>query len=148
MSAALHRLLESFASSHEFTGNKGPLCVALVVTRMAVRHGLPLEASELVTTAPTRQLLGKCSANLERGLRPLVISSQAGAALAESLAEEMGIGRRVEVLEITQFLVANMLERTAFQGSSRRSAMEEFITHYNDIVDRCETDPGMKIEVA
>lgn len=311
MSAALHRLLESFASSHEFTGNKGPLCVALVVTRMAVRNGLPLDAAALVTvgqgqvlglgkgavqsilkdygitrvlaaeggrtsrgsmknmqdyvgflnglpqralidlreierwwvekvveyfersplrlrldvgtslkaclgglfdearrrqsmqkgstllggmmqhlvgakldmlypgcglphnsfstaddptgrsgdfeigdsvihvtTAPTRQLLGKCSANLERGLRPLVISSQAGAALAEALAEEMGIGRRVEVLEITQFLVANMLERTAFQGSSRRSAVEELITRYNAIVDRCETDPGMKIEVA
>lgn len=311
MSAALHRLLESFASSHEFTGNKGPLCVALVVTRMAVRNGLPLEAAALVTvgqgqvlglgkgavqsilkdygitrvlaaeggrtsrgsmknmqdyvgflnglprpaqidlkeierwwvekvveyfersplrlrldvgtslkaclvglfdearrrqsmqkgstllggmmqhlvgakldmlypdcglphnsfstaddptgragdfeigdsvihvtTAPTRQLLGKCSANLERGLRPLVISSQAGAALAEALAEEMGIGRRVEVLEITQFLVANMLERTAFQGSSRRSAVEELVARYNAIVDRCETDPGMKIEVA
>ena len=78
----------------------------------------------------------------------MVISSQAGAALAEALAEEMGIGRRVEVLEITQFLVANMLERTEFQGSSRRSAVEELITRYNAIVDRCETDPGMKIEVA
>ena len=298
MSAALHRLLESFASSHEFTGNKGPLCVALVVTRMAVRHGLPLEASALVTigqgqvvglgkgavqsilkdygitrvlaaeggrtsrgsmknmqdyvaflnglperaqidlkaveqwwvakvveyfersplrlrldvgtslkaclsglfeearrrqsvqkgstllggmmqhlvgakpdtlypgselrhnsfstaddptgragdfeigdsvihvtTAPTRQLLGKCSANLERGLRPLVISSQAGAALAESLAEEMGIGRRVEVLEITQFLVANMLERT--KGDREDSpGLREFVRPMTRVNER------------
>ncbi len=51
-----------------------------------------------VTTAPGTLLLQKCSDNLDRGLRPLIVSTNAGAALAETLAEEEGISRRIEVL--------------------------------------------------
>jgi hypothetical protein len=100
------------------------------------------------TTAPSPLLLLKCSDNLDRGLRPLIVSNIAGAALAESLAETEGISRRIEVLDITQFLVANMLEWTGFDGSKRRHTFEELVTHYNSIIDSCETDPSLKIEVA
>jgi hypothetical protein len=101
-----------------------------------------------VTTAPGKLLLNKCLDNLDRGLRPLVISTHAGAALAETLAEEEGFGRRIEVLDIMQFLVANMLEWTAFDGQQRRGTFEELVTRYNAIIDKCETDPSLKIEVA
>lgn len=101
-----------------------------------------------VTTAPGSLLLQKCSDNLDKGLRPLIVSTQAGAALAETLAEEEGIVRRVEVLDITQFLVANMLEWTNFKGIHRRHTFEDLITRYNTIVEACETDPGLRIEVA
>jgi hypothetical protein len=101
-----------------------------------------------VTTAPGSLLLQKCSDNLDKGLRPLIISTHAGAALAETLAEEQGMGRRVEVLDITQFLVANMLEWTGFEGNQRRETFEELISHYNQIVEKCETDPSFKIEIA
>ena len=101
-----------------------------------------------VTTAPGSLLLQKCSDNLDKGLRPLVVSTHAGAALAETLAEEQGLNRRVEVLDITQFLVANMLEWTSFEGNQRRDTFEGLITRYNAIVDACETDPSLKIEVA
>ncbi len=101
-----------------------------------------------VTTAPAKLLLQKCLDNLDRGLRPLVISTNAGAAMAETLADEEGMIKRIEVLDITQFLVANMLEWTAFQGSQRRNTFEELIARYNAIVEACETDPSLKIEVA
>lgn len=101
-----------------------------------------------VTTAPGALLIQKCSDNLDRGLRPLVVSTNAGAALAETLAEEQGINRRIEVLDITQFLVANMLEWTGFNGAQRRHTFEELIARYNAIVEACETDPSLKIEVA
>lgn len=101
-----------------------------------------------VTTAPGKLLLQKCLDNLDRGLRPLVVSTNAGAALAETLAEEEGINRRLEVLDITQFLVANMLEWTGFDGSRRRHTFEELISRYNAVIDVCETDPSLKIEVA
>lgn len=68
--------------------------------------------------------------------------------MAENLADEEGMSRRIEVLDITQFLVANMLEWTAFEGSRRRNTFEELITRYNLIVEACETDPSLKIEVA
>ena len=101
-----------------------------------------------VTTAPSQLLLQKCIDNLDRGLRPLVVSTSVGAAMAETLADEAGVGRRLEVLDITQFLVANMLEWTSFDGNQRRHTFEELVARYNAIVDRCETDPGLKIEVA
>jgi hypothetical protein len=101
-----------------------------------------------VTSAPGTPLIQKCSDNLDKGLRPLVVSTNAGAALAETLAEELGINRRLEVLDITQFLVANMLEWTGFNGSQRRHTFEELVTRYNAIVEACETDPSLKIEVA
>jgi hypothetical protein len=101
-----------------------------------------------VTTAPGKPVLQKCCVNLDRGLRPLIVSTNAGAALAETLAEEEGIHRRLEVLDITQFLVANMLEWTTFDASQRRYTFEELVRRYNVIIDACETDPSLKIEVA
>ena len=101
-----------------------------------------------VTTAPAPLLLQKCIDNLDRGLRPLVVSTNAGAAMAENLADEEGMSKRVEVLDITQFLVSNMLEWTAFDGSKRRNTFEDLITRYNLIVAACETDPSLMIEVA
>jgi hypothetical protein len=101
-----------------------------------------------VTTAPGKLLLQKCVDNLDRGLRPLIVSTNAGAALAETLAEEEGMYRRLEVLDIIQFLVANMLEWTSFDGSQRRHTFGELVTRYNTIIDSCETDPSLKIEIA
>jgi len=101
-----------------------------------------------VTTAPSTLLLQKCINNLDRGLRPLVISTNTGAAMAETLADQEGMSKRIEVLDITQFLVANMLEWTSFDGSRRRNTFEELIARYNVIVEACETDPSLKIEVA
>lgn len=40
--------LETFAGEASFL-NKGPLCVALVTTRIAMREGLPLEPAQLLT---------------------------------------------------------------------------------------------------
>ena len=101
-----------------------------------------------VTTAPVPLLLQKCSDNLGIGLRPLIISTPAGAAMAENLAEQEGNAGRVEVLDVVQFLVANMLEWTAFEGTRRRNTFQGLIDHYNLIVEACETDPSLKIEIA
>lgn len=90
----------------------------------------------------------QCFADSDGRLRPLVISSSAGAVQTEALAQEVGMDRKVEVLDITQFLVSNMLEWTGFNGNQRRHTFEELITRYNAIVEACETDPSLKIEVA
>lgn len=101
-----------------------------------------------VTYCPEWPLMHECFAESDQGLRPLVISTRTGAAQTEALAQEVGMGRKVEVIDITQFLVANMLEWTGFNGSQRRHTFEELITRYNAIVEACETDPSLKIEVA
>lgn len=101
-----------------------------------------------VTHVPEWPLMHECFAESDQGLRPLIISTRTGAAQADALAQEVGMGRKVEVLDITQFLVANMLEWTGFNGSQRRHTFEELIARYNAIVEACETDPSLKIEVA
>lgn len=101
-----------------------------------------------VTTSPSTKLLLRCAFDVKDRKRPLILSHGAGAAMAETLADEIGLSRRVEVLDITQFLIANILEWTCFDGSRRRNSLEELIGKYNELIDRCETDPSLKIEVA
>ncbi len=48
MPTVLKQALEKFAADHNFT-SKGPLCVALVVTKHARDKGLPLDSNALVT---------------------------------------------------------------------------------------------------
>jgi hypothetical protein len=100
-----------------------------------------------ITHCPEWPLMQECFAESDQGLRPLIISTRAGTAQAEALAQEVGMGRKVEVLDITQFLVANMLEWTGFNGNQRRHAFEELIARHNAIVEACETYPSLKIEV-
>lgn len=101
-----------------------------------------------VTFCPEWPLMHQCFAENDQGLRPLILSTRAGAAQAEALTHEVGMDRKVEVLDITQFLIANLLERPTFNDIQRRQAFEALITLYNSIIEGCETDPSLKIEVA
>lgn len=100
-----------------------------------------------VTTSPSQSLLEKCQDKLSQGLRPLIISSSAGAVFAEKLASSVGLEKRIDVLDIEQFLVANIFEWTRFDGKDRKTALLELIDRYNTIVESCETDPSLKIEL-
>ena len=101
-----------------------------------------------VTTSPSQSLMEKCQANLNQGLRPLIISSSAGAIFAEKLASGIGLEKRIDVLDIEQFLVANIFEWTRFDAKDRKTTLQDLITRYNVIVESCETDPSLKIELA
>lgn len=99
-----------------------------------------------VTTAPGEALMRKCKANLERGLRPLVVTTRKGATLADLNAEQFGIAGQLDVFEIEQWLASNITEWSQFGGQSRRLKVNELIAVYNAIVDRVESDPSMRIE--
>jgi hypothetical protein len=101
-----------------------------------------------VTSAPEPNLIDRCLANRRSAFRPLIISTRVGALHAEDLADQTGYSKVIEVLDITQFLVANMLEWTGFKGSQRRHTFEELISRYNAIINARETNPSVKIEVA
>lgn len=119
------------------------------IASMPARSALRIGDSVIhVTHGPEWPLMHQCFAESDQGLRPLIISTRIGAAQAEALAQEVGMGPKVEVLDITQFLVANMLEWTAFDGRKRRNTFEELIARYNVIAEARETDLSLKIEVA
>lgn len=100
-----------------------------------------------VTTSPGEALISKCRDNLDDGLRPLIVTSKKGLAVAEGLAGNSNLNERIDVFEIEQFVAANLYEIGAFAADGRRMAVNDLIERYNQIVDEVETDPSLKIEL-
>lgn len=101
-----------------------------------------------VTTAPTEALIRKCEQNLGNGLRPLIITTEDGVKVAEGLANQSGIFARLDVFEAEQFLAGNLYEIGKFGQAGRKATAKELVTEYNKIIDECETDPSLKIDIA
>lgn len=101
-----------------------------------------------VTTSPTEALIRKCKRNLDSSLKPIIITTQKGVLLAEGLAEQTNIAERLDIFEAEQFLAGNFYEIGKFAQSGRRTTAEQLIEQYNKIIDVCETDPSLKIDVS
>jgi hypothetical protein len=98
-----------------------------------------------VTVAPMEALARKCLKNLEEGLRPVVVTTEGGVGGIKALAETADIAKRIDVLEVGQFLTINVYEWIGFQNQERTLSLEKLIDKYNQIIDDCETDPSLKI---
>jgi Domain of unknown function (DUF4928) len=98
-----------------------------------------------VTTAPSEALMAKCRSNLSVGTKPLIVTTVDGVGGARALAQNAGIEERIELLDIEQFLIANIHERGGFSSSGRRAIISEIVKRYNAIIEKEETDPSMKI---
>lgn len=101
-----------------------------------------------VTTSPTEAVIRKCRRNLDAGLRPIIISSLEGLAVAEGLAKQAAIINRLDVFDVEQFLAGNLYELGKFALEGRRATAEQIISEYNKIIDLCETDPSLRIDIA
>lgn len=100
-----------------------------------------------VTTTPGEALLRKCKGNLSSGLRPLIITSEDGVGGARAFAKQTGVEERIDVIEIEQFLAANLYEHSKFSRDSRVATVGSLVEAYNDMVAECETDPSLRIEL-
>lgn len=101
-----------------------------------------------VSTSPSEALIRKCRRNLDNGLKPVIITTYRGASLAEGLAEQADVAERLDVFEAEQFLAGNLYELGKFAQAGRRNTAEQLIYEYNTIVDACETDPSLRIDIA
>ena len=81
-------------------------------------------------------------------MRPVVITANRGALIAEVLAEQAAMADRLDVLRAEQFLAGNLYEIGKFAQAGRRTTAEQLISEYNAIVDKCETDPSLRIDFA
>ncbi len=100
------------------------------------------------TTHPGEALIRKCSLNISAGLRPLIVTIPSQIAVVEGLSEASDIADKIDVLDIEQFLAANLHERALFQPSNRNAKTAELLEHYNKLIDAHETDPSLKIEIS
>lgn len=100
-----------------------------------------------VTTSPGEAVIERCRDNINDGFRPLLVTGQRGLTVAEALADNAGLGDRIDVFEIEQFVALNLYELGKFAADGRRIAVSDLVARYNDVIDEVETDPSLKIEV-
>ena len=70
-----------------------------------------------------------------------------GASVVGAVMQHL-VGAKLEVLDIEQFFVANIFEWTRFDAKDRKTTLQDLMNCYNVIVESCETDPSLKIELA
>lgn len=99
-----------------------------------------------VTTAPGEAVIGRCRDNIDDGFRPIIVTTARGLSAAEVLAENDGLGERIDVFEVEQFVALNLYELGKFAAEGRRVAVSDLVTRYNEIIEEVETDPSLKIE--
>lgn len=100
-----------------------------------------------VTTHPSEALVRKCAANLQTGLKPVIVTIGDGVAGAAFLLKNFNLADRVDVLDAAQFLTANVYERNLFRAAHCKVTLTKFLERYNEIVARCETDPTLRIKL-
>ncbi|HEY6390415.1 MAG TPA: DUF4928 family protein [Bryobacteraceae bacterium] len=100
-----------------------------------------------VTTSPGEAVIEKCRDNLNDGCRPMLVTLQRGLTVAEGLAANVGLGDRIDIFEIEQFVALNLYEIGKFAAEGRKTAVTDMVDRYNEIVEEFETDPSLKIEL-
>lgn len=101
-----------------------------------------------VTTHPSEALLRKCESNIRSGLKPVIITLDDGVDGALFLLKKSPLAGRVDVLDAAQFLTANVYERSLFRAATCKLTLNKLLEGYNAIVEKCETDPSLKIRLA
>ncbi|MGH9904802.1 MAG: DUF4928 family protein [Pyrinomonadaceae bacterium] len=99
------------------------------------------------TTSPGEAVIERCRENLNEGYRPVLVTLQAGVTVAEGLAGNIGLGERIDIFEIEQFVALNLYELGKFGADGRRTAVLDLVNRYNEIVKEVETDPSLLIEL-
>lgn len=99
-----------------------------------------------VTTSPGEAVIERCRDNINDGIRPVLVTGQRGLTVAEGLADNAGLGDRIDIFEIEQFIALNLHELGKFAADGRRAAVSDLMNRYNEIIDDVETDPSLKIE--
>ena len=100
-----------------------------------------------VTSAQGEAVIRKCTKNIEDGFHPIIITTNKRVSVAEGLAESAGIANRLEVWDIEQFVSMNLNERGLFCQDGRKDMAVRLVEAYNKIIDTCETDPSLKIQI-
>jgi hypothetical protein len=100
-----------------------------------------------VTTAPSEGLIQKCRANIESGIRPIIVTIAESRPGVESIAKGYDIDSRIEIIEVEQFIAINILERSNFIENEQRNEIIKLLNCYNKIIEQVETDPSLKIIV-
>lgn len=130
--------------------NLGQMHGASVADDVSGREGdfIVEDVAVHVTTSPSEALIRKCKRNLDHSIKPMIITTYQRVPVAEGLADAQGIADRLEIFDVEQFLAGNIYELAKFAQAGRKMTAIQLIEAYNKIVEECETDPSLKIEIS
>lgn len=100
-----------------------------------------------VTAHPTEALVRKAAKNLQAGLKPLIVTFAEGVEGAAYLLKNTAWKDRVDIIDATQFLTANVYERSLFDAGGCRETLRGILDRYNEIVEIHETDPVLRVRL-
>jgi hypothetical protein len=98
------------------------------------------------TTAPGAPLIEKCGNNIRSGFHPVIVTIFDRVRTALDLASDAGLGGRIEVWDVQQFLSTNIYEHSFFDETNLNEAISKIVAKYNYIVSSTETDPSLRID--
>lgn len=100
-----------------------------------------------VTTHPSEALIRKAAKNLQSGIKPVIITLGVGVEGAKYLLRDTEWKERVDIIDATQFLTANVYERSLFVAGECKTTIASILMRYNEIVAMCETDPVLHVRI-
>lgn len=124
----------SFAVSDELLGRPGRFLVNDTVFHVAT--------SEMSLAAQ------RCARNLDAGYRPTLLVPEADLPLAKGYVEMWGIGPRITLSSVEQFVGLHLDEGSGYSRGGFDAAIQRLVTTYNARVAAVETDPTLRIVTA
>lgn len=105
-----------------------------------------------VTANPGRDVIEKCRANAAANRQPILVVPAEQVQKAKALAEVEGIGDRVTILALEDFVAQNVIEISIQHGRDFYATLQEIIVEYNRVeynrrVAEAETDMALKIDL-
>jgi Domain of unknown function (DUF4928) len=100
-----------------------------------------------VTATPGRAVIQKCKSNAESNRHPVLVVPREKVPHATALADDEGVGTRMTILALEDFIAANVIEISVDKGIDLLATLKEIIEEYNRRVTEAETDLALKIDV-
>ena len=89
----------------------------------------------------------KCQANIERGLRPMIVTLRQRMNMAEAQAADLSILDKVELCDIDHFVSHSIEVRSGFARERVESTVTRLIAEYNSIIDKCDAERSLQIRM-
>lgn len=105
------------------------------------------DVSYHVTATDGKEAVARCKQNVETGVHPVLLVPKRYIEKATIYADIAGIGDRVSVLSIEDFITQNVIEMSTQQQQDFFSTLRAIVDEYNRRLEQVETDMSLKIEL-
>jgi hypothetical protein len=100
-----------------------------------------------VTANPGRDVIRKCKENVEGNRHAVLVVPREKVGHARALADDEGIGRRITILSLEDFIAENVIEISTENQTDFFSTLKDIIEEYNRRVEHAERDIALKIDL-